>query len=76
MSKTKTPVNIEMYYNGTEFIFNIVFIDTGEIRQKRRLLKWVVDRIFMSEIKTWSDNEDMELDIREFIGIPDFAKLE
>lgn len=76
MSKTKTPVNIEMIYNGTEFIINIIFIETGEIRQKRRSLKWVVDRLFMSEKRTWFKNEDIELDVKEFTGIPDFAKLE
>ena len=75
-NKTKTPVNIEMTFNGTVFIINIVFLETGEIRQKRRSLKWLVDRLFMSETKTWLKNEDIELDVKEFTGIPDFAKLE
>jgi len=36
-----------------DFVFNLVFSDTGEIRQKRRSKEWVMRRIFFHELRTW-----------------------
>jgi len=50
------PVKLEMLQEGDFVIFNIIFIETGEIRQKRRSLEWVMKRIFYYELKTWNRN--------------------
>ena len=34
-----------------DYIFNLVYLDTGEIRQKRRSPEWVMRRIFFYELK-------------------------
>jgi len=46
-------------------IFNIVFVNTGEIRQKRRSREWVMKRIFNSELKTWKNRWGDILDLLE-----------
>ena len=33
--------------------FNMIFYDTGEIRQKRRSIEWLMKRVFFHEIRTW-----------------------
>lgn len=50
------PVTIEIDPRIEIVIFNIIFLDTGEIRQKRRSKEWVMKRIFQSELKTWFNN--------------------
>jgi len=44
-------------------MFNIIFVNTGEIRQKRRSKEWVMKRIFQSELKTWKNRYDENLDL-------------
>ena len=36
-----------------EVVFNIVYLDTGEIRQKRRSMEWLMKRIFFHELRTY-----------------------
>ena len=38
--------------------FNIVFLDTGEIRQKIRSKEWLMKRVFFHELRTWKKNRD------------------
>jgi len=47
-------VAIEIKEQGDMFVFKIIFLDTGEIRQKRRSRQWVMERLFMYELKTWN----------------------
>lgn len=50
-------VELEAYEhpeNPDLFIFNIIFLETGEIRQKRRSREWLMRRVFNSELKTWN----------------------
>lgn len=66
--KLKTEkVELEIYPNtkGDLIIFNIVFVDTGEIRQKRKLKEWVMKRIFQSELKTRRNKYDEFLELEE-----------
>jgi len=43
-------INVLRDSNGV--IFNMVFLDTGEIRQKRRSLEWLMKRVFYHENRT------------------------
>jgi hypothetical protein len=46
-------VSLEIIRTDAESVtFNIVFLDTGEIRQKRRSMQWLLDRVFYHEIRT------------------------
>ena len=47
----------------TRLVFNVVFVDTGEIRQKRRSMEWLMRRVFESELKTWKSRWGDELDV-------------
>ncbi len=61
----KKVVELEMYSNieGDLITFNITFVDTGEIRQKKRSKEWVMKRIFQSELKTWENRYNELLDL-------------
>ena len=37
-----------------QYSFNVVFLDTGEIRQKRRSKEWLMRRVFFHELRTWA----------------------
>jgi len=37
-------------------VFNMVFLDTGEIRQKTRSFEWLMKRIFYHELRTYKKN--------------------
>ena len=39
---------------GEQYSFNVVFLDTGEIRQKRRSKKWLMRRVFFHELRIWA----------------------
>jgi len=39
---------------GGQYSFNIIFLDTGEIRQKRRSKEWLMRRVFFHELRTWA----------------------
>ncbi len=54
--KNTQNVALEVYpcHDG-KVTFNIVFLDTGEIRQKRRSKTWVLKRVFESELKHWGE---------------------
>lgn len=45
-------VLLEVIDKGDDVIFNMIFRDTGEIRQKRRSKDWLMRRVYQSEIKT------------------------
>jgi len=47
------------------YVFNVIFLDTGEIRQKSRTEDWVMRRIFQSELRTWLQRYDEEIVIEE-----------
>jgi hypothetical protein len=40
-----------------EITFNMVFLDSGEIRQKKRSFEWLMKRIFYHELRTWKKNK-------------------
>ena len=63
----QSVVNFEMYPNveGDMIVFNIVFPDTGEIRQKRRSKEWVMKRIYQSELRTWNKKYGEVLELEE-----------
>ena len=49
-----------------DFVFHMVFLDTGEIRQKRRSKEWLARRVFQHEIKTWEKRgEEIVFDSEE-----------
>ena len=49
-------VHLEFYRTGKdEVVVNIVFLETGEIRQKRRSVQWLADRIFFHEKRSRGD---------------------
>ncbi len=54
----QSVVDLEILLQEDIVTFNIRFLNTGEIRQKRRSKKWVMKRIFQSELKTWFNNWD------------------
>ncbi len=58
-------VELEINDCGNDVIFNIIFSETGEIRQKRRSREWVLRRIFQSELKTKFKKYDEILTIKE-----------
>jgi len=45
-------VVLEVFRRGKDWVFNLVFLDTGEIKQKTRSEQWLADRIFFHEIRT------------------------
>ena len=46
--------------------FNMIFYDTGEIRQKRRSIEWLMRRVFLHELRTWKKRgESVFYDIGE-----------
>lgn len=46
-------ISLEIYrHQDNEYVFNLIFLDTGEIRQKRRSAQWLVNRLFFYEIRT------------------------
>lgn len=52
----KTILEIITFITNDDVVFNMVFLDTGEIRQKRRSKKWVMERIFYHELRTQKKN--------------------
>ena len=59
-------VELEIREQDNDIImFNIIFVNTGEIRQKRRSREWVMKRIFNSELKTWKNRWGDVLDLLE-----------
>ena len=63
MKKEEVLVEIEFDEERDLFIMNMVFVDTGEIRQKRRSGTWVAKRLFDSEIRTMKKDRDVEISI-------------
>jgi len=59
------PVSLEIDQRENVTIFNLIFHDTGEIRQKRRSEEWIMKRVFQSEIKTLFKNRGDVLDCQE-----------
>ncbi len=57
----KIDVSLEILDKGEKVTFNIVFPDTGEIRQKTMTREWVMERVFMSELKTWKGYDQADL---------------
>lgn len=60
----KSKVKLEISDNGYTTIFSITFLDTGEIRQKVFPREALLKRIFTSELKSWKEkrNEELELE--------------
>ena len=50
--KKKVILEIDISYAKEEIIFDMVFLDTGEIRQKRRSFEWLMRRVFLHELRT------------------------
>lgn len=46
-------VAFEIIEKGQGVVFNVIFLDTGEIRQKRRSGEWLMRRVFRDELRTW-----------------------
>ena len=51
--KKRAILNVVITDESEEAIFNMIFLDTGEIRQKRRSLEWLMKRVFFHEIRAW-----------------------
>ena len=49
----KAVLDVGKMPNG-DYVFHAVFLDTGEIRQKRRSKAWLAQRVFRDELKTWA----------------------
>lgn len=61
---SKGWVNLEIMNRGDgNFRINVVFLNTGEIRQKIVSGEWLLKRLFQYELKTWKkwDGEDLIL---------------
>jgi len=43
---------LEINVLETEVTFNMVFLNTGEIRPKTRSKEWLMKRVFQSELRT------------------------
>jgi len=41
-----------------QVVFNFIFLDTGEIRQKRRSWEWLAKRVFRDELKSWGERRN------------------
>jgi len=59
-------VDLELFKTSDNKIaINLVFLNTGEIRQKRVSWEWLLKRLFMYSLKTWTkrniDPEDIVL---------------
>jgi len=52
----REEVFLEIVPRATGVVFNLIFRDTGEIRQKKRSWDWVMRRIFFHEIRRWAKN--------------------
>lgn len=50
----ENPMRAEIDIIGDDVTINSVILNTGEVRQKRRSLEWLVNRILRDEFKTWS----------------------
>jgi len=46
--------HIDLTDPSQKVVFNMVFLDTGEIRQKIRNWEWLAKRVFQYEMKTWT----------------------
>jgi hypothetical protein len=51
LEKKIQKVLLEVSVLDDDICFNIIFPNTGEIRQKRRSKQWFMDRVFMNEFK-------------------------
>ena len=46
-------VQLKLVFTDEQVIMNIIFLQTGEIRQKKRSHEWLLERLFKHELKTW-----------------------
>jgi len=59
-------VCFEVIERGNEdYSFNIVFLDTGRICQKRRSKEWLMRRVFFYELRTWFKRGEIVSYIKE-----------
>ena len=63
----KKKVALDFKIEGERVIANIVFLDTGEIRQKIRSKEWLMKRVFFYELRTWKRNQFARNEITEEI---------
>ncbi len=63
----RVKMDIEIRGGKSLVVFTITFLDTGEIRQKRRSMEWVMKRVFQSELKTWYRNHGDVLELKLWI---------
>jgi len=56
----KHNVTLDVFTEGKNVVINLVFLDTGEIRQKRRSFQWLANRIFLYEKKTRKEAYNVE----------------
>lgn len=59
----RDEVDLELVDYGDQYVFNIIFVNTGEIRQKRRSKEWMLKRIWQHEINTWRKNDRSEIEV-------------
>jgi len=55
----RQKVYLEIIENYKTVTFNMIFLDTGEIRQKRRSKAWLMRRVFFHELRTWAKNGEV-----------------
>ncbi len=58
--KNQAVFEIKIYLDD-KVVMNLIFLNTGEIRQKRRSMEWLMRRVFQYELKTWKRRWDEEI---------------
>jgi len=48
----KAILEVSLYHEEKKVVFNMVFLDTGEILQKTRSFKWLMNRVYFHELRT------------------------
>lgn len=60
-------VELEIEFRGkNEIKFNLIYIDTGEIRYKRVTGSWLMNKVFQSELKTWEKNGEGKVEMKKY----------
>jgi hypothetical protein len=55
MTEQEVTLEIFQYSRNGEITINLVYNKTGEIRQKKVSVQWLVDRVFLYERNTWNE---------------------
>ena len=59
MKQERVSLEMVMRPDG-QLTINLVFLDTGEIRQKRRSIEWLMKRLWLYERRRWREEPVLE----------------